>query len=71
MTTRLISSLRGAGGLKVPVLVLACAALTAACTPTINVNVKPITIYAKLDAEIRVKLDKEVSDLIKQNPNLF
>ncbi|MFN3228567.1 MAG: YnbE family lipoprotein [Asticcacaulis sp.] len=71
MTTRLITFMRGAGGLKVQVLALVSAALTSACTPTINVNVKPITIYAKLDAEIRVKLDKEVTDLIKQNPNLF
>jgi hypothetical protein len=43
----------------------------AACTPTINVKVEPINIYAKLDAEVRVKLDREVQTLITQNPDLF
>jgi hypothetical protein len=43
----------------------------AACTPTINVKVAPISIYAKLDADIRIKLDKEVQTAIQQNPNLF
>ena len=42
-----------------------------ACTPTIRVQVAPINIYAKLDADVRVKLDKEVQSLIQQNPNLF
>jgi hypothetical protein len=43
----------------------------AACTPTINVKVEPISIYAKLDADIRIKLDKEVQAAIQQNPDLF
>jgi len=42
-----------------------------ACAPTINVKVEPISIYAKLDADIRVRLDKEVQNAIVQNPNLF
>lgn len=42
-----------------------------ACAPTINVKVEPISIYAKLDADIRIKLDKEVQSAIQQNPNLF
>jgi hypothetical protein len=42
-----------------------------ACTPTINLRVEPITIYAKLDADVRIRLDKEVQDAIQQNPNLF
>jgi hypothetical protein len=42
-----------------------------ACTPTINVKVEPISIYAKLDADIRIRLDKEVQTAIQQNPNLF
>lgn len=50
---------------------LAAAALTAACAPTLHVKVDPITIYAKLDADVRVRLDKEVQTLIQQNPNLF
>ena len=43
----------------------------AACSPTINVKVAPISIYAKLDADIRIKLDKEVQTAIQSNPNLF
>jgi len=52
---------------------LAGAALAAvcACTPTIRVEVAPINIYAKLDADVRVRLDKEVQSAIAQNPNLF
>lgn len=42
-----------------------------ACTPTVRVEVAPISIYAKLDADVRVRLDKEVQALIQQNPNLF
>ena len=42
-----------------------------ACAPTINVKVAPISIYAKLDANIRIKLDKEVESAIQQNPDLF
>ncbi len=42
-----------------------------ACMPTIDVKVEPINIYAKLDADVRIRLDKEVQDTIKQNPNLF
>ena len=54
------------------VLLAATSALLAtACTPTIKVEVAPISIYAKLDADVRVKLDKEVQSLIQQNPNLF
>ncbi len=43
----------------------------AACTPTIRVEVAPINIYAKLDADVRVRLDNEVKSVIKQNPDLF
>ncbi len=49
----------------------ACAALLCACTPTIRVEVAPINIYAKLDADVRVRLDKEVQSAIQQNPDLF
>jgi hypothetical protein len=41
------------------------------CSPTVTVDVKPITIYAKLDADVRLRLDQEVKDLIQKNPNLF
>jgi hypothetical protein len=54
-------------------LILAAATLAAvsACTPTIRVEVAPINIYAKLDADVRIRLDKEVQSAIKENPNLF
>lgn len=52
-------------------LLAGAGALAAACTPTVRVEVAPINIYAKLDADVRVRLDKEVQDLIQQNPNLF
>lgn len=54
-------------------LLLAACAVTVlgACTPTIRVEVAPINIYAKLDADVRVRLDKEVQSAIAQNPDLF
>ena len=56
-----------------PLLALAALSLVsvAACSPTVHVKVDPITIYAKLDANVRVQLDKEVQSAIQQNPNLF
>ncbi|HTN40784.1 MAG TPA: YnbE family lipoprotein [Asticcacaulis sp.] len=50
---------------------MACAAPLGACTPTVRVEVAPINIYAKLDADVRVRLDKEVQAVVSQNPNLF
>ena len=53
-------------------LFAACAIMAlGACTPTIRVEVAPINIYAKLDADVRVRLDKEVQSAIAQNPDLF
>ena len=49
----------------------ACAAVLCACTPTIRVEVAPINIYAKLDADVRVRLDQAVQTEIQANPNLF
>jgi hypothetical protein len=43
----------------------------AACEPTVHVKVDPITIYAKLDANVRLQLDEDVKALIQKNPNLF
>lgn len=51
--------------------ILAGTALLGACTPTVRVEVAPISIYAKLDANVRLSLDEDVKALIKQNPNLF
>ncbi|HEU0095432.1 MAG TPA: hypothetical protein VFQ52_03185 [Rhizomicrobium sp.] len=54
------------------ILFAACIlAALGACTPTIRVEVAPINIYAKLDADVRVRLDKEVQSAIAQNPDLF
>jgi hypothetical protein len=52
-------------------LVAALAAMASACTPTIRIEVAPINIYAKLDADVRVRLDREVQTAITQNPDLF
>jgi hypothetical protein len=52
-------------------LYLAAMLALAACTPTLKIQVAPINIYAKLDADVRLKLDKQVQDLIQKNPNLF
>ena len=49
----------------------AIGATLCACTPTIRVEVAPINIYAKLDADVRVRLDKEVQSAIQQNPDIF
>jgi hypothetical protein len=51
-------------------LALASASL-GACAPTIHVKVDPITINAKLDADVRIRLDKEVQAAIAENPNIF
>ena len=56
---------------RLGLLALGLSAMLGACTPTIRVKVDPINIYAKLDADVRVRLDKEVQTLIQQNPNLF
>ncbi len=52
-------------------LIAVLGALAAACTPTVRVEVAPISIYAKLDADVRVRLDREVQTAITQNPDLF
>ncbi|ALJ07352.1 MAG: YnbE family lipoprotein [Pseudomonadota bacterium] len=49
----------------------AAAAAVAACAPTVRLEVAPIQIYAKLDADVRVRLDQELQQLLQQNPNLF
>jgi hypothetical protein len=57
--------------LRAVVYAAAVGAALSACTPTIRVEVAPINIYAKLDADVRVRLDKEVQSAIQQNPNIF
>ncbi|QYF86673.1 YnbE family lipoprotein [Brevundimonas sp. PAMC22021] len=63
MTQRpLVLALLGAGLLT---------ASLGACAPTIKLEVAPIQIYAKLDADVRVRLDRELQQLLQDNPNLF
>ena len=46
-----------------------------ACSPTVKIEPadKPIVINlnVKIDQEVRVRLDKDVEDLIADNPDLF
>ncbi|MFC5345006.1 YnbE family lipoprotein [Brevundimonas staleyi] len=56
---------------RLGLLALAVAGGLGACTPTIRLEVAPIQIYAKLDADVRVRLDQELQNLLAENPNLF
>lgn len=46
-----------------------------ACNPTVKVEApdKPIVINlnVKIEQEVRVKVDKDVDNLVKSDPNLF
>lgn len=59
------------------VLLASCSAMLVlvACTPTVRVQAptEPITINlnVKIDQEVRIKLDKEVEELISDNPDIF
>ena len=59
-----------------PLTVIAAFGLVAAaCTPTVKVQApdKPIEIHMKLEItqEVRIKLDKEVEDLIGSRDDIF
>ena len=47
----------------------------AACTPTVKVEApdKPIVINlnVKIEQEVRVKIDRDVEELLKSNPDIF
>lgn len=49
--------------------------LLAACNPTVKVEApdKPIVINlnVKIEQEVRIKVDKDVENLVNDNPNLF
>lgn len=49
--------------------------LIAACEPTVHIQApsEPITINlnVKIDAEVRVKLEKQAEDDIRKNSNIF
>jgi hypothetical protein len=66
--------------MKMNPLVAGCAtvamlATAGACTPTIKLAApdKPIEINlnVKIDQEVRVRIDKDLEDLIAKNPDLF
>jgi hypothetical protein len=54
---------------------VAMAVMLVACQPTVKVEApdKPIVINlnVKIEQEVRVKIDKEVEDLLKSQPDLF
>ena len=59
-----------------PAMAVALSAmLLAACTPTVKVEApdKPIVINlnVKIEHDIRVKIDKDVEELLKTNPDIF
>ena len=66
--------------MKMNPLVAGCATaillgIAGACTPTIKLAApdKPIEINlnVKIDQEVRVRIDKDLEDLIAKNPDLF
>ncbi len=58
-----------------PMAAAAAGLLASACTPTVRVAApdRPIEINlnVRIDQEIRVRLDREVEDLIANNPDIF
>lgn len=53
----------------------ACLAVLAACQPTVKVEApeKPIVINlnVKIEQEVRIRVERDVEDLLKSNPELF
>jgi predicted amino acid-binding ACT domain protein len=73
MTTKQLSTpklLTIAGACQLGVMAAMSLGL-AACTPTLKLKVELAPIYAKLDVNVRVQLDKDVKDLATKNPDLF
>lgn len=73
MTPDHIAAAANRSGASPLVLIVSAAILSglASCAPTIHVKVDPITINAKLDADVRIRLDKEVQSAIAANPDIF
>lgn len=69
--------MNGMGASRAAGIVSYCAAgalaLSACVTAKIQAPDKPIEINlnVKIDQEVRIKLDKEVEDLIANNPDIF
>lgn len=64
-----------AGGLAGALRMAAVALLVPACQPTVKVEApdKPIVINlnVKIEQEVRIKVEREVDDLLQKNPDLF
>jgi hypothetical protein len=49
--------------------------LSTGCSPTVKVEApdKPIVINlnVKIEQEVRIKVDRDVDELVKSNPNIF
>lgn len=60
---------------KLAIMPVMAAFALVACSPTVKIEApeRPIEINlnVKIDQEVRVKLDREVEDLIADNPDLF
>lgn len=52
-----------------------CLAMLAGCQPTVKVEApeKPIVINlnVKIEQEVRIRVERDVEDLLKSNPDLF
>lgn len=63
------------GPLVATLAALALLSMAAACTPTVKVEApdKPIVINlnVKIQHEVRVKVEKDAEQLLKQQPGLF
>ena len=57
------------------VTLLAILPIVAACQPTVKVEApdKPIVINlnVKIEQEVRIRVERDVEDLLKSNPDLF
>ena len=70
-----VAPLTSIGAVRSAVFVALAASALAACQPTVKVEApdKPIVINlnVKIEQEVRIKVDKEVEDLLKKQPDLF
>ncbi|MCE7998776.1 MAG: YnbE family lipoprotein [Rhodobiaceae bacterium] len=61
--------------IALPSLAIGLMGTLAACQPTVKIEApdKPIEINlnVKIEQEIRVKVDRELDDLLAENPDLF
>ncbi len=61
--------------IMLPLCLIIVSGLLAACQPTVKIEApdKPIEINlnVKIEQEIRVKVDRELDDLLAENPDLF